>query len=78
MAIKTKIAAQSLVLTMNLGEDKNGKIAFKNLSLKQVKPNATDEGIHTVAEAVKGILPYPVEGVSKNTLSEIVDDTIVG
>ncbi|KMT22900.1 DUF1659 domain-containing protein [Clostridium cylindrosporum] len=78
MAIKTKIAAQSLVLKVNLGEDKSGKIAFKNVSLKQVRPEASDEGIHAVAETVKGILPYPVESVSKSTLSEIVDDTIVG
>lgn len=76
MAIKTKISAQSLVLSLYLGEDKKGKAIFKNLNLRGIKPNALDEDIHSIAKAVEKVLPYEVRGISKNTLTEIEDSLV--
>ena len=77
MAVKTRISAQSLVLRLNLGEDKNGKISFKNLVLKGLKPDAYDGSILELANALKSILPYDLDRVSKETSTEIREEEIV-
>ncbi|MEG0371329.1 MAG: DUF1659 domain-containing protein [Clostridium sp.] len=76
MAINTKISAQSLVLTMFLGQSASGKAVFKNVTLKNVKPEATNEAIHLVSEAVKTVLPYEVRTTSKNIITELTNDIV--
>lgn len=78
MAIKSKVLAQSLVIKLNLGEDKKGKISYKNLTLKGLKPDALNEAIYSVAAALKTVLPYDMDSVSKSTETEIIDDSIEG
>ncbi len=76
MAVKTRVSAQALVLRLKLGEDKNGKISFKNLVLKGLKPDAYDAGILEVANALKGILPYELDRLSKETSTEIREEEV--
>lgn len=71
---KTKVVAQSMVLTMSLGADKNGKAVYKNLTLKNLKPTVLDESVQTVADAVAAVLPFEVTNLSRNTTTDIFKD----
>ncbi len=74
MAIKSRVINQSIILTLNLGKDKNGKSTLKTLNIKGLKPQVDDDLVFGVAEALKSVLIFDVEGISRGTMTEILSE----
>lgn len=74
MAIKSRVINQSIILTLNLGKDKNGKSTLKTLSIKGLKPQVDDDLVFGVAEALKSALIFNIEEVSRGTVTEILSE----
>lgn len=74
MAIKSRVINQSIILTLNLGKDKNGKSTLKALNIKGLKPQVDDDLVFGVAEALKSALIFDIIGVSKGTTTEILSE----
>lgn len=74
MAIKSRVIQQSMVLTLNLGKDKNGKSSLKTLNIKGLKPQVEDDLVFSVAEALKPLLIFDLEGISRGTVTEILSE----
>jgi hypothetical protein len=63
----------ALVIKVRTGADLNGNDLFKNISLKKVKPAATEQDIFDVAQALTTVLGVPVAGVFRQDFDEIVN-----
>jgi hypothetical protein len=63
----------ALVLKVRTGADASGNDLFRNVSLKKVKPAATEQDMFDVAQAIAGVLSGTVAGVFRQDTDEIVN-----
>lgn len=72
MAVSANKVMTTLVLKIKTGVV-NGKDTIKSLSFNKVKAGATDEDIFAVASGIAGILAYPMSGVNKQDVNELIN-----
>ena len=63
----------ALVIKVRTGADSAGNDLFKNVSLKRVKPAATEQDLFDVAQAITTVLGVPVAGIFRQDTDEIVN-----
>jgi hypothetical protein len=71
--VNTFKLTSALVLKVRTGADANGNDLFKNISLKKVKPTATEQDMFDVAQAIAAVLKSTVAGVFRQDTDEIVN-----
>lgn len=71
--VNTLKLSSALVLKVRTGVDTNGNSLFRNISLKKVKPTATEQDMFDVAQAIAGVLTATVAGLYRQDTDEIVN-----
>lgn len=62
MAITKTVDSKSLSIRVNVGEDDKGNAKFANRTYSNIKEEALDQDIYTVAEAISKVLADPATG----------------
>jgi len=65
MAVSKIPANSALRLELRVGTDPEGNPVYRNRSLNNVKPAATDQDLFDVANALAGLQEYPLNGISR-------------
>lgn len=65
MAVSKVPANSVLRLELRVGVNAGGNPVYRNRSLNNVKPTASDQDLFDVAVALAGLQEYPLNGVSR-------------
>ena len=63
-----------LQLVFNIGTDEEGKPINKTKTLSNVKPDATDQDLLEVAQAISGLQKYALSSVIRINQGELVNE----
>ncbi|MCL6561081.1 MAG: DUF1659 domain-containing protein [Firmicutes bacterium] len=72
MAVSKVPANSVLRLELQVGMDTGGNPVFRNRSLSNVKPTASDQDLFDVASALAGLQEYPLNGISRVDAAQLV------
>lgn len=61
-----------LQLELQTGVDAQGNPVYRNKNLRFVKPDAADQDLYDVAQALAGLQEYPLYKVSRIDASQLV------
>ncbi len=61
-----------LQLEVQTGVDAQGNPVYRNKNLRSVKPDAADQDLYDVAQALAGLQEYPLYKVSRIDASQLV------
>ncbi len=61
-----------LQLELQTGVDAQGNPVYRNKNLRFVKPDAADQDLYDVAQALAGLQEYPLHKVSRIDASQLV------
>ncbi|MNP09940.1 hypothetical protein D3C76_1020680 [compost metagenome] len=78
MSIEQVPQSLSLVIKINTGTNANGAPIYKKKTLSNVKPNASNESIHAVAEAISALLSDDAEEYLTILTSELIESESKG
>lgn len=73
MAVSKVPANSVLRLQLRVGVDANGSPVYRNRSLNNVKPAATDQDLFDVANALAALQEYPLNGISRIDGAQLVE-----
>ena len=73
MAVSSNIVSTDLVLVMDNGIGASGQQLFKNRSFKKVKPDAVNDDIYAVAEALLGLQTKTNVAIQRRDIVELID-----
>jgi hypothetical protein len=71
--VNTLKLTSALVLKVRTGVDATGNDLFRNISLKKVKPTASEQDMFDVAQAIAAVLNATVSGIFRQDTDEIVN-----
>lgn len=74
MAAKSNKLQTALTIKYKTGKDKNGKDIIKGQKFSRVKIAASDQSVYDAANALGGLLMYPVTDIIKEDESQIVNE----
>lgn len=78
MSVEKVPQSLSLVLKINTGTNANGTPIYKRKTLNNVKPSASNESVHAVAEAISSILADDADGYLTVLTSELIESDAKG
>lgn len=65
MAVTRVPSGTTLRLELRVGTDARGNPVIRNKSLNNVKPEAADQDLFDVANALAGLQEYPLAGIGR-------------
>jgi hypothetical protein len=74
MALVVTPNSSRLTLTMNIGNDDEGRPIFRSRSYSGVKPAAADQDVYDVALVLEGLQQNAVEEVSRVDETGLAED----
>jgi len=70
----TKISAMSrLVLGFEVGMDEHGVPVYRNQTLQNVHPDASDQDVYDVAQALASLQSYPLGYVHRVDQAQLIE-----
>lgn len=72
MAVNKVPSNSVLVLEFRVGVDADGDPVYRNRSLSNVKPAATDQDLFDVATALAALQEYPLNSISRTDRAQLV------
>lgn len=72
MALNKVPANSVLRLELRVGVNASGNPVYRNRSLNNVKPAASDQDLFDVASALAGLQEYPLNGISRVDAAQLV------
>lgn len=72
MAVTAVKLSSAMVIKVVTGKDASGNDLLKSITLKNVKPEAVEQDIYDVAQALAALLNYPVSGYFRQSLDELI------
>lgn len=73
MAVNGVKLSTNLIIKVKTGVDAKGNDLFKNVTLRKIKTTAVDADVYEVAGAIGGLIKFPVEAISKQEVSELIN-----
>ncbi len=71
----TKVAGGTVLrLKLQTGEGEGGSTVYRLRSFSNVKPEASDQDLYDVAEALAGLQEYPLGGILRIDTSQLVQE----
>ncbi|HHY91171.1 MAG TPA: DUF1659 domain-containing protein [Clostridiales bacterium] len=73
MPVNVTLENSKLKVTFSKGVDGNGREIRQTKTFSNIKPDATDEDVYAVADALIGLQEYPVVSVGRVDEKEITE-----
>ncbi|WP_226578193.1 DUF1659 domain-containing protein [Halobacillus litoralis] len=73
MAINSQLVDTRLQLVLSEGQDAEGNILYKRKTFNNVKTNATDEQLHSVAQALAVLQQHMLMDIARDDRSVITE-----
>lgn len=74
MAVERIVSTATLAIQVQNGVDNKGNTKYRSLSFSNLRTNASDENIYTVAKAIAGILSSNIGNINIKESSQLIEN----
>lgn len=74
MAVERIVSTATLAIKVENGVDNKGNTKYRSLSFSNLRTNASDENIYTVAKAIASVLSANIGNINIKESSQLIEN----